>query len=48
VPNDIELSGSKETFTAMLTSHSLDLYGKVEATVPIVIESAETPPTEKQ
>jgi hypothetical protein len=38
VPKDLEISGSKETFVATLTYDTLDLYGKMKATVPIVIE----------
>jgi len=39
VPKDLKLSGPKETFTATVTYDTLDLYGKVETTVPIVLET---------
>jgi hypothetical protein len=32
------VSGDKETFVATITYDTLDLYGKMEATVPIVVE----------
>jgi len=35
---DLEISGNQETFVATLTYDSLDLYGKLEATLPIVIQ----------
>ena len=35
---DIKLSGGKETFVATLTYNTLDLYGKMEATLPIVLK----------
>jgi len=37
VPKDLKVSGAKETFVATLTYQTLDLYGKMDATVPIVI-----------
>ena len=37
MPSDLKLSDKKETFTAVLTYDTLDLYGKVEASLPIVI-----------
>jgi len=33
----VKVAGDKETFVATLTYQTLDLYGKVEATVPIVL-----------
>ena len=37
MPKDLKVAGSKETFVATLTYQTLDLYGKMEATVPIVV-----------
>jgi hypothetical protein len=45
VPTDLKISGDKETFTAVVTYDTLDLYGKAEFTHPIVIEAL---PAEKQ
>ena len=39
MPKDLKLSGAKETFTATVTYDTLDLYGKVETTMPIVVEA---------
>jgi hypothetical protein len=39
VPKDLKLSGPKETFTATVSYDTLDLYGKVDASVPIVLEA---------
>jgi hypothetical protein len=41
VPSDLKIAGSQETFVAMLAYDTLDLYGKVEATLPIVIRGRE-------
>ena len=41
MPKDLKLSGPKETFTAVITYDTLDLYGKVEITRPIVMTKAE-------
>jgi len=41
VPKDLKVSGQKETFVATLTYNTLDLYGKMDATVPIVIQAAQ-------
>jgi hypothetical protein len=38
VPKDLKVSGEKETFVATLTYDTLDLYGKMEATVQLVVE----------
>jgi hypothetical protein len=37
VPKDLKVAGDKETFVATLTYNTLDLYGKMEATVPITL-----------
>jgi hypothetical protein len=39
VPNDLKINGSKETFTAVVSYDTLDLYGKAEFAHPIVIEA---------
>jgi hypothetical protein len=39
VPSDLKLSGPKETLTATVSYDTLDLYGKVDAAVPITIEA---------
>jgi hypothetical protein len=39
VPNDIELTDGKGTFTATVTYDTLDLYGKVEASRKITVEA---------
>ncbi len=39
MPKDLKVSGKKESFVATLTYDTLDLYGKMEATLPIVIEA---------
>jgi hypothetical protein len=39
VPSDLKPAGKQETFVATLSYDTLDLYGKVEATLPIVIRS---------
>ena len=35
---DQKLSGKQETFIATLTYDTLELYGKMEATLPIVLQ----------
>jgi hypothetical protein len=37
VPTDLKTTDKQETFVATLTYDTLDLYGKVQATLPIVI-----------
>ena len=45
VPTDLKIKGEKETFTAVVTYDTLDLYGKAEFTHPIVMEAL---PAEKK
>jgi hypothetical protein len=39
VPKDLKINGKQETFVATISYDTLDLYGKVEATLPIVVEA---------
>jgi hypothetical protein len=39
VTTDLEITGPQETFIATLTYDTLDLYGKMEAVLPIVIQA---------
>ncbi|MHC4402782.1 MAG: hypothetical protein ACYTG0_24225 [Planctomycetota bacterium] len=39
MPKDIELAGDRETFTATVTYDTRELYGKVEASWEMVVES---------
>ncbi len=41
MPKDLKISGKSEAFTAVLTYDTLDLYGKMEAALPLKIEVAE-------
>lgn len=45
MPKDLKITGNKETFTAVVTYDTRDLYGKAEFTHPIVIEAL---PAEKK
>jgi hypothetical protein len=38
VPKDLKISGEKETYVATITYDTLDLYGKMEATVKLAFE----------
>jgi hypothetical protein len=37
VPKDLKLSGKSETFTVTVKYDTLNLYGKVEASRPVVV-----------
>ncbi len=37
MPTDLKVADKQETFVATLTYDTLDLYGKVEAKLPIVV-----------
>ncbi len=39
MPKDLKLSGPKEAFAATVSYDMLDLYGKVDASVPIVLDA---------
>ena len=39
MPKDIKIDGGEETFVATVTYDTLDLYGKVEVTRPIVVKA---------
>ncbi len=41
MPKDLKVTGKQETFVATITYDTLDLYGKMEATLPVVIEAVE-------